>query len=69
MATAPEVEEPQPTSRDRIRRAVTAPVSDRARPITLLAISAGLATLAPIPFGGLAAALLVLVAADYARKR
>lgn len=69
MATAPAEPETQPTRAARIVRAVQAEAKDRnARAVMLLAISAGVATLAPVPFGGIAAAALVVVAADRARR-
>lgn len=68
MATAPEPDEIEPTPVQRVRAAIAVPTSDKYRPVTLLAISAGLAALAPFPFGGLAAALLVVAAADRVRR-
>ena len=69
MATAPEQEEAAPTPVQRVRAVIASPTSDKNRPITLLAISAGLASLAPPPLGGLAAALLVVVAVELRGKR
>lgn len=69
MATAPEAEQPTPTRAARIVKAVKNEAQDRnARAVLLLAISAGVASLAPIPFGPLAAASLVVVAADRTRR-
>lgn len=68
MATTPEVDEPQETRVQRVRTAVAAPLEQKNRPVTLLAISAAVASLAPDPFGALAAALMVIVAADTRRR-
>jgi len=69
VVTVPEDIAPEPTRVERIRKVALAPIAEKSRPVTLLAISAGLATLAPVPFGGLAVVLLVLVAADSGRRR
>ena len=69
MATAPEEQEVEPTRVQRVRAAVVAPVEGKNRAVTLLAISAGLAALAPVPFGPAAVALLVIIASESARKR
>lgn len=68
MATTPEEPEPQEPIRERVARAVSAPTQPKNRPVTLLAISATLAALAPFPAGPLAAGLIVLVAADRGRR-
>lgn len=68
MATAPEPEEQEPTPVQRVRAAIATPASDKNRAVTLLAISAALASLAPVPFGAIGAAALVVVAAE-ARRR
>lgn len=69
MATIPEDDEPEAEPlRERIARVAAAPTRDRNRPVTLLAISAALASLAPLPFGGIVAALLVIVAFDRGKR-
>lgn len=69
MATAPAEREPEPTPVQRVRAVIAKPVGEKQRPVTLLAISAGLVALAPLPFGPLGAVLLVIVAAEQGRKR
>ena len=69
MATAPEEHEVPATPAERLRAAMSAPIETRHRPVTLLAISAGLAALAPVPFSVVAVALMVAVAADFGRRR
>ena len=69
MATTPEADEYEPTPVERVRTAIATPIEPKNRAVTLLAISAGLATLAPEPFAGVAAALMVIVAADSVRRR
>ena len=66
MATEPEAPEPQPTVVERVRRAVTVP--EKTRPVIGLAISAGLASLAPFPAGPIAVMFIVAAAADRGRK-
>lgn len=68
MAYIPDDEIPQPTRATRVREAVVAPVVAHRTP-ALLAAAAAAATAAPVPFGGIAAACLVLVASELARKR
>ena len=68
MATEPEVDEPQVPLRQRAARAVATPILPKHRPVTILAVSAGLVALAPIPFGPVGAALLVIAAADRGRR-
>lgn len=69
MATAPETEQAPVTRTRRVARVIATEAKDRnTRAVLLLAISAGVASLAPVPFGGIAAAALVVVAADRARR-
>jgi hypothetical protein len=68
MATTPEDPETQETPRERVARVATAPVRGSNRPVTMLAIAAGLAALAPLPAGPIAAALLVVIAHDRGRR-
>lgn len=69
MATIPEDDAPDAEPlRERIVRAASAPTRDRNRPVTLLAISAALASLAPLPAGPIVAALLVIVAFDRGKR-
>ncbi len=68
MATEPEVEVQPAPLRQRAAQAVKTPIEARHRPVTLLAISASLIALAPIPFGPLGAALLVVIASDRGRR-
>ena len=69
MATAPEAEEQEPTPVQRVRTAIAAPASDKNRPVTLLAISAGLSSMAPEPWGAIAVALTVIAAVELLRRR
>lgn len=69
MATEPEAAQPDEPLRERAARIVSLPAQPKHRPVTLLAISAGLAALAPLPAGPVAAALLVLVAASERGRR
>ena len=69
MATAPEVDEPTPTPVQRVRAAVAEPFEPKNRAVTLLAFSAGLASMAPEPFGAFAAAAIVVVAVELRGKR
>lgn len=68
MAYIPEDEIPQPSRVTRVTQAVVAPVTAH-RTAVMLAAAAAAASAAPIPFGGIAAAFLVMVAAEQARKR
>ena len=68
MATEPEVEESQVPLRQRAARAVTTPIEAKHRPVTILAISAALVALAPVPFGPVGAALMVIAAADRGKR-
>ena len=69
MATEPEAPEAEEPLRERAARIVSLPAHPRHRPVTLLAISAGLAALAPLPAGPIAAALIVVVAASERGRR
>lgn len=69
MATTPDEPTPPPTPAQRVRAVIAAPTSEKQRPITLLAISAGLVALAPLPFNVIGVALMVQVTADSVRKR
>lgn len=68
LATIPEEEEqPEPVTQ-RVSRVLAAPAREKNRPVTLLAIAAALAALAPLPAGPVAAALIVVVAAERGRR-
>jgi hypothetical protein len=66
VATQPAEEEPQPTRAQRVRAVVVRP--DYRLPAFLAAAAASVA-LAPVPFGSLGAACLVVAAAEAARRR
>ena len=68
MATLPDEEEaPQPVA-ERVVRSITAPITQRPKAITLLAIAALGGAQAPAPFGAITAGALVLAAYEYARR-
>ena len=69
MATAPDIDEPTPSPVQRVRAAVALPLEPKNRAVTLLAFSAGLASMAPEPFGAFAAALMVIVAVELRGRR
>lgn len=69
MPTIPAEEKPRQDTRERIVRAVTAPITERPRGIALLAAAGGAGSLAPDPFGVIVAMLCVVIASDLARKR
>ena len=68
MATMPEEDEPQPTARERVTKAVIIPVERNHIPI-LLSVAAGAGSLAPFPFGPVVAVTCVMAAFGIARKR
>ena len=69
MATKPEEPQPEPSRPQRLVSAVKHEVADKnVRAVSLLAISAGLASFAPTPFDGVIAASMVLLAADRGRR-
>lgn len=71
MATMPDDDlEPQRTAAQRLAQAIKAPVTERApRTLSLLAVAALAASLAPAPFSGIAAAALVALAWEAGRRR
>jgi hypothetical protein len=69
MPTTPAETERKPTPAERVTRAVVAPV-ERIAPVTwALAAAAAASTFAPDLIGAVAVALLVIVAAEPARRR
>ena len=68
MATTPDEPEASEPLTERVARAVTLPATAKNRPVTALAIAAGLAALAPLPAGPIAVALLVVVAYDRGKR-
>ena len=70
MATTPIEDEEQPTVAQRVREAVTAPVTQRKpRVVALLILAAGLGALAPLPFGPLAAMVVAGISWEVGRAR
>jgi len=65
LATNPEDQEINPSALEKVVRAIKTPVATkRSRTALLLAFAGLLVALAPLPWGSLGAATLILIAAD-----